>query len=76
MAWGVRPHPRINSVEALWFSSGVSFGSSRHTANAERARDAQPEPVACGGSSDGTVGCTAQADPNSGQTKCESLLAD
>jgi hypothetical protein len=31
MAWGVRPHPRINSVEALWFSSGVSFGSSPAT---------------------------------------------
>ena len=47
MAWGVRPHPRINSVEALWFSSGVSFWVlTRHITNAERARDAQPEPVA------------------------------
>ena len=40
-------HPRINSVEALWFSSGVSFWVlTRHITNAERARDAQPEPVA------------------------------
>src|SRR6185436_10776059 len=50
---------------------GVLWVLTRHTANAERARDAQPEPVARGGSSDGIVGCTAQADPNSGQTKRE-----
>jgi len=41
---------------------GVLWVLTRHTANAERARDAQPEPVARGGISDGAVGCTAQAD--------------
>ena len=61
MAWGVRPHPRINSVEALWFLGP-------HPPHRQR-RESQEF-------SDGTAGCTAQADPNSGQTKRESLVAD
>ena len=41
------PPRALTPVEALWFSSGVSFWVlTRHITNAERARDAQPEPVA------------------------------